>query len=119
MPTRSAGRVQVGTYGEIERWDVVSRVTNISRLFESTKDCNPDISAWNTSAVIDMSYAFSSQLGTSTFNQPRQMEHSKGARYALHVLQREQSQATGPGHGRRDQHVGIFCKVPLNLDRDL
>jgi hypothetical protein len=55
----------VGTYGKIERWDV-SRVTNISRLFESTKDCNPNISAWNTSAVIDMSYAF---FNASKFNQ--------------------------------------------------
>ena len=56
----------VDKYGEIGDWDV-SRVTDMSGLFEGQKDFNENISRWDTSTVIDMSGMFS---GASSFNQP-------------------------------------------------
>jgi hypothetical protein len=43
----------VSTYGHIQNWDT-SRVTNMANLFYSMRSGNPDISKWNTGAVIHM-----------------------------------------------------------------
>lgn len=53
------------TYGPIEHWDV-SRITDMNSLFSVTfngasKDCNPDISRWNVSAVTDFARMFYKQ----------------------------------------------------------
>jgi len=54
------------TYGPIEDWDV-SRITDMHSLFAVTfngasKDCNPDISRWNVSAVTDFARMFYYQI---------------------------------------------------------
>lgn len=52
--------------GHIGTWNV-SRVTNMSRLFEGCSSFNEDIHAWDTSAVIDMAHMF---RNATQFNQP-------------------------------------------------
>lgn len=55
------------TYGHpIGTWDV-SRVTDMTRLFEKAKDFNEDISLWNVSSVTSMSYMF---FDAEAFDQP-------------------------------------------------
>ena len=44
-------------YGHISQWDV-SRVKDISSLFENAVDFDEDLSAWDVSNVRDMKYAF-------------------------------------------------------------
>jgi hypothetical protein len=44
------------TYGHIRDWDV-SHITNFRYLFYLMNTGNPDISKWNTGAVIDMRYS--------------------------------------------------------------
>ena len=53
-------------YGHISTWDV-SKVTNMSGLFQNKVNFNDDISGWNVSHVTNMSNMFS---GASEFNQP-------------------------------------------------
>ncbi|PPE05677.1 BspA family leucine-rich repeat surface protein [Mesoplasma corruscae] len=48
----------------IENWDI-SKVTNMSRMFENASNFNGDISNWDTSKVTDMSYMFNN---ASSFN---------------------------------------------------
>ena len=47
----------VNTYGPISEWDV-SRVTDMSRLFEGATSFDGDISKWDVSSVTDMSLMF-------------------------------------------------------------
>jgi surface protein len=53
-------------HGHISHWDV-SRVTDMSFLFQSKYDFNEDISAWDTSNVTDMERMF---ISAWMFNQP-------------------------------------------------
>ena len=53
------------TYGPIEDWDV-SKVTDMSKLFEYYLNFNEDIGDWDVSAVTDMNNMF---LTASNFNQ--------------------------------------------------
>ena len=54
------------TYGLISHWDV-SRVTDMSKLFENMRNFNEDISKWNVSNVTTMESMF---YDASSFNQP-------------------------------------------------
>ena len=56
----------VAIYGTIADWDV-SKITDMSNLFEYESSFNEPIGAWNTSAVTDMRFMF---RGASAFNQP-------------------------------------------------
>ena len=47
----------VKIYGPIEKWDV-SRVTDMSHMFDGATAFNGDISGWNTSLVTNMSEMF-------------------------------------------------------------
>ena len=63
----SAGYTEaISQYGEISRWNV-SKVTNMSKLFQNRWYFNDDISNWNVGNVTNMMYMFS---GASAFNQP-------------------------------------------------
>jgi len=53
-------------YGHISSWDV-SRVTNMTRLFEYRTKFNDDISSWNVSNVTNMGWMFND---AKAFNQP-------------------------------------------------
>lgn len=53
-------------YGHISAWDT-SAVTDMSRLFENQHSFNDDISAWNTSQVTNMEHMFHH---AHAFNQP-------------------------------------------------
>ena len=64
----SGGQAQadvVATYGPISDWDV-SRVTDMSSLFEFKGSFNEDLTNWDTSSVTSMSYMF---RGARAFNQ--------------------------------------------------
>ena len=52
-------------YGKIEEWNV-SKVTNMSKMFEDAKAFNQDISKWDVSNVTNMNYMFG---GALAFNQ--------------------------------------------------
>ena len=56
----------ISQYGEISRWNL-SKVTNMSKLFQSHSTFNDDISNWNVSNVTNMYRMFWS---ASAFNQP-------------------------------------------------
>ena len=43
-------------YGHIRDWDV-SHITNLAWVFYNMNTGNPDISKWNTGAVINMQYS--------------------------------------------------------------
>ena len=45
------------TYGPIDGWDV-SRITDMSSLFQAKANFNADISGWDTSRVTDMRVMF-------------------------------------------------------------
>ena len=53
-------------FGEIENWDV-SRVTNMSNLFEDRKSFNQPLNNWNVSRVTNMDSMFAN---ATSFNQP-------------------------------------------------
>ena len=55
-----------GKYGDISRWNV-SKVTNMSKLFQNQWYFNDDISNWDVGNVTNMENMFS---GASAFNQP-------------------------------------------------
>ncbi len=61
--TKSAALMR---YGHISSWDV-SKVTNMSNLFEGHQTFNEDISAWDVSNVTNMSEMF---CKAASFNQP-------------------------------------------------
>ena len=56
----------VAIYGTIADWDV-SKIRDMTRLFEFESSFNEPIGAWNTSAVTNMGYMF---YGADDFNQP-------------------------------------------------
>ena len=60
------------TYGPIAGWDV-SRITDMSSLFENKANFNADISGWDTSSVTDMSNMF---FSAAAFNQPLSFDTS-------------------------------------------
>ena len=60
------------TYGLIAGWDV-SRITDMSSLFNELKNFNADISSWDTSKVTTMGFMFA---GASAFNQPLSFDTS-------------------------------------------
>ena len=54
------------THGPIAGWDV-SRVDDMSSLFQNKVACNSDVSKWDTSKVTSLEYTFN---GAWAFNQP-------------------------------------------------
>ena len=56
----------LGTYGEINTWDV-SNVTDMSELFKNKTTFNDDISDWDVSSVTNMNSMFDKAYA---FNQP-------------------------------------------------
>ena len=60
------------TYGPVDGWDV-SRISDMSSLFQSKANFNADISGWDTSSVTDMSNMFNS---AAAFNQPLSLDTS-------------------------------------------
>jgi len=73
----------LGCTGNMNGWDV-SKVINMSCMFDSASSFNQDISSWNVSSVIDMSNMF---RGASSFNQPahRELGCFQRYRYEPHV----------------------------------
>jgi len=61
------------SYGEPNTWDV-TRVTDMSWLFQDMKKFNEPIDQWNTSEVTNMSGMF---CGASAFNQPIKTDTSQ------------------------------------------
>jgi surface protein len=59
----------LGTYGEINTWNV-SAITDMSRLFRNKTTFNDDISNWDVSNVINMSKMFAGESGSMVFDQP-------------------------------------------------
>ena len=47
----------IAAYGPIAEWDV-SKITDMSHLFQNLKNFDADISNWNTSGVTTMAYMF-------------------------------------------------------------
>ena len=90
------------TYGPVAEWDV-SKITDMSWLFQNLKNFNADISNWNTSSVTTMYEMF---YGASAFNQPLSFDTSSvtdmsymfDVRFRLRLLPSLPSRAT---HARR------------------
>ena len=51
----NATQTIISNHGPIEDWDV-SQVTDMSYLFDQKQTCNPDITKWNVSGVLEMQF---------------------------------------------------------------